>query len=100
MRRILRMALAAGALFLGTALRAQEAGPAPLADAARNLNVRYDGKPTTGAKVDVKLSPYVRQALNDWAELAARLKFEVFVPQKADALVMGRAPVETMHQAT
>ena len=99
MRYTLRLALLASALFLVSPAHAQSA-PVALADVARNLDVRYDGKRTTGAKLDVKLSPYVRVALNEWAELAMRLKFEVFVPQKADALVMGRASVDQMQLAT
>jgi hypothetical protein len=76
----------------------ENAPPVTLAEPAQHLDLRYDGKRTTGAKVDVKLSPAMRQALNDWAVLAASLKFEVFVPSRADALVMGRASVDQMQQ--
>ena len=72
---------------------------AGLAEAALKLGVRYDGKMTTGDKLETRLSPMVRRALNEWAPVATQLKLDVVVPHDADALVMGRAPAERLIEA-
>ncbi|HTE06565.1 MAG TPA: hypothetical protein VK824_10235 [Planctomycetota bacterium] len=78
---------------------AAPADDAALLPVAASLGVRYAGKPSTGAKLAPKLGPAVRRALNDWAELADTLKLSVVVPQKADVLVMGRAPQDALARA-
>jgi hypothetical protein len=97
-RRVL--AQVAAALFvLGAAAAAQTAQPVKLAEEALKLDVRFEGKMTTGAKVDTQLRPLVRQALNEWAAVAARLDLDVTVPKSADALILGRAPEATLIEA-
>ena len=86
------------ALLAGTAA-AQLTEPVPLAAEARALDLRFDGKMTTGAKLESSLRPLVRLALNDWAAVAARLQLDVTIPKTADALVIGRAPEPLLIEA-
>jgi hypothetical protein len=96
MRRIAMTLWAA--LLAGTAA-AQMPATVPLASEALTLDVRFDGKMTTGAKLEPRLRPLVRLALNDWAAVAARLQFDVTIPKTADALIIGRAPEATLIEA-
>ena len=91
--------VAAALLALGAPAVAQGVQPVKLAEEALKLDVRFEGKMTTGAKVDTQLRPLVRQALNEWAAVAARLDLDVTVPKTADALILGRAPEATLIEA-
>ncbi len=84
--------LALAAVLLGPQAAGPSAPAVALDDAARSLDILYAGKRTTAAGVDKTLRAPLRQALNDWAGLAAKHQLAVLVPQKADALVLGRAP--------
>ncbi len=67
MRTASRLALVLGLLVLDAPFaRAQSVDKVALAADAQRLDVEYDGKHTTAGKLDSKLSPFVRQALNDW----------------------------------
>ena len=91
--------VAAALLAIGATAAAQVAPSVKLADEALKLDVRFEGKMTTGAKVETELRPLVRQALNEWAAVAARLDLDVTVPKTADALILGRAPEATLIEA-
>src|SRR5258705_7086701 len=97
-RRVLAT-VAAALLALVSPAVAQVVQPVKLAEEALKLDVRFEGKLTTGAKVDTQLRPLVRQALNEWAAVAARLDLDVTVPKSADALILGRAPEATLIEA-
>ena len=98
MRMFLRIAVGLLCVLMPQAA-AQLAGKVALSPDVMDLGIRFAGKNTTAAKVDAKLSPAERQALNDWAAFATKHAFEIVVPQKTDALVMGRARMDQLLQA-
>jgi hypothetical protein len=70
-----------------------------LTSEARDLPITYRKRSNTAAKVESKLSPEVRAALNDWADLITELDLSLAVPEHASALVLGRASKKTLIEA-
>ena len=67
--------------------------------AAAALHLRYAGHDAIGRQVEPRLSPAVKEALNAWAEPAARLGFNVVLSGTSDAIAMGPLKLETLQQA-
>lgn len=64
--------------------------------AGADVPVVRDGKRTTRAKLESELSPPVREALDAWAEAAARLDLDIVLGQGPEHLVLGHARDETL----
>src|SRR5262249_20244863 len=86
-------------LALAGQVAAQSDSASHLEKEAAKLDIHFGTGSTVGAKIESKLSPRTRAALNAWAPVASRLSLTVAVPQKAEALVLGLAPVDTVAQA-
>src|SRR5215475_14521684 len=83
-------------LALAGQVAAQSDSASHLEKEAAKLDIHFGTGSTVGAKIESKLSPRTRAALNAWAPVASRLSLTVAVPQKAEALVLGLAPVDTV----
>jgi hypothetical protein len=58
---------------------------------AAALPLRFAGRKVKGRDVEADLPPSLREALNDWAEVAARLELSVLSTGRAEHLVLGSA---------
>src|SRR5262245_58563447 len=92
---VARTSLSFASLALAfTAISAAAAGQAPAAGA--DLPIVVDGKRTSRAKVESQLSPPQREALDAWAEAAARLDLDVVLGKGPEHLVLGHARDDTL----
>jgi hypothetical protein len=80
-------ALAAALLIPG--LGAQDMPADPLVGAALNLELHHGKKRTKASRVEQRLAPTVRVALNDWAAVIQAHDLAVAVPQDANAVLLG-----------
>ena len=59
----------------------------------------FAGKPTTRSKIESRLAPPVREALDHWAPIAESLGLEIVVGDKPGHIVLGAAPTKMLVDA-
>jgi hypothetical protein len=81
-------------LLLGAAATAQSSP-----DAGGDVTLVFGGKPTTRSKIESRLSPPVREALDHWAPIAETLGLEIVLGERPGHIVIGHAPTPKLIDA-
>jgi hypothetical protein len=74
-------------------------GEVHLSATAAELNLRHGRRKTTAGSIDERLSPSVRVALNNWADVVAAHELSVVLPKNAEVVVFGLADSKVLSNA-
>jgi len=97
MKRALSCVVLAGTLVPGAA-SAQDGADA-LTQAVASIEVRLDRRRAEAGRLERKMTPPIRRALNAWAEAAHGLGMSIVIPKEAPALVIGPCDEDVLRDA-
>ncbi|MFT7463404.1 MAG: hypothetical protein ACI9EF_001748 [Pseudohongiellaceae bacterium] len=76
-----------------------DADESKLSAVASELSITHRGRKTDGHRINERITPVMRRALNTWAQMAQDLELSVAVPETAEALLIGSVDLKTLKQA-